>query len=313
MRSLLLTLKTLSIISSFNATSMSSEDFQDLARMQIPQQQASSHGAQKDFASGGERYVKTIHASDGKSWKGESSMNMFDTKKLCSKFTVFNFKLHGAETSLPSTPTLGPIYCHCFFGTYTRSVSRIFVLQIWSSMLEELQQLPTHSQSDYFCHCSVIFEVFPQMLHQSPRNTVPSCITLSKWSISSVSLVRPQRYNVPSLQWTNTQTGETQSSDIHTVLRKQNKKLHCLHLLSLWNRNMLRSRPTNWLVGQSLSMVILYVSAFRWRTSRQHSTLCCSQSVKRQIGHCGWHKEHWRPPLLAEPAVWRLWGHGDRR
>ena len=67
------------------------------------------------------------------------------------------------------------------------------------------------------------------------------------------------------------------------------------------------------LVGQSLSVVILYVSAFRWRTSRQHSTLCCSQSVKRQIGHCGWHKEHWRPPLLAEPAVWRHWGHGDRR
>lgn len=56
-RSLLLTLKALPIISSFNATSMSSEDFQDLARMQIPQQQASSHGAQQDFACCGERYM----------------------------------------------------------------------------------------------------------------------------------------------------------------------------------------------------------------------------------------------------------------
>ena len=179
--------------------------------------------------------------------------------------------------SLPSTPTLGPIYCHCFFGTYTRSVSRIFVLQIWSSMLEELQQLPTHSQSDYFCHCSVIFEVFPQMLHQSPRNTVPSCITLSKWSISSVSLVRPQRYNVPSLQWTNTQKGETQSSDIHTVLRKQNKKLHCLQLLSLWNRNMLRSRPTNWLsTGRSISIngyFVCFSISMAYLEATQHSLL----------------------------------------
>ena len=34
---------------------------------------------------------------------------------------------------------------------------------------------------------------------------------------------------------------------------------------------------------------------FRQRTSRQQSTRCCSQSANKQMGHCGWHKEHCKP------------------
>ena len=34
---------------------------------------------------------------------------------------------------------------------------------------------------------------------------------------------------------------------------------------------------------------------FRQCTSRQQSTRCCSQSANKQMGHCGWHKEHCKP------------------
>ena len=196
------------------------------------------------------------------------------TQKKCSKFTVFNFEtmkqpydLHLHNCSGCSWmelkylyPTLGPIYCHSFFGTYTGSVSRIFVLQIWSTMLEKT----AHWFLKYFLKCST-------------KHTVPSCITLSKWSISSVSLVRPQRYNVPSLQWANTQKRETQSSNIHTVLRKQNQKADCFHLLSLPNRNMLTSSPTNSLsTGKPISIngyFICFSISMAYLEATQHSLL----------------------------------------
>ena len=37
------------------------------------------------------------------------------------------------------------------------------------------------------------------------------------------------------------------------------------------------------------------LNPLRQCTSRQQSTRCCSQSANKQMGHCGWHKEHCKP------------------